>query len=65
MGKERIDEIADPAGMAETTVVAKQGASVAKDARISFEKRSGKKIVSPLNAKNLKALKSKEEDDGS
>jgi len=55
----------DPTGMAETTVVAKQGASVAKDARISFEKRSGKKIVSPLNAKNLKALKSKEEDDGS
>jgi len=27
--------------MVETTAAAKQGASVAKDARVSFEKRSG------------------------
>jgi len=47
----------DPIGMVESAKVAKEGGSVAKDARESYEKRSGKKIVSPLNAKNLKALK--------
>lgn len=47
--------------MVETTAAAKQGASVAKDARVSFEKRSGKKIVTPLNAKNLKELKGGDE----
>ena len=51
----------DPIGMAESAKVAKEGGAVAKDARESYEKRSGKKIVSPLNAKNLKELKSKED----
>ena len=51
----------DPFGIDEVTKVAKQGGAVAKDARESFEKRSGKKIVSPLNAKNIKALKAKKD----
>jgi len=55
----------DPVGMIESVKVAKEGGAVAKDARESYEKRSGKKIVSPLNAKNLKALKGKEEGDES
>ena len=54
---------ADPIGMSESAAIAKEGGSVAKDARESYEKRSGKAIVSPLNAKNLKALGEKEEDD--
>ena len=48
----------DPVGMAETAKVAKQGGSVAKAARQQYEKESGKNVVSPLNAKNLKELKS-------
>ena len=51
----------DPVGIDEVTKVAKQGGAVAKDARKSYERRSGKKIVSPLNAKNLKDLKEKED----
>jgi len=51
----------DPFGIDEVTKVAKQGGAVAKDARESFEKRSGKKIVSPLNAKNIKALNEKKD----
>jgi len=47
----------DPFGMEESAKVAKHGGSVAKAAREQHEKRTGKKIVSPLNAKNLKALK--------
>jgi len=33
----------------------------AKAARQQYEKQSGKKVVSSLNAKNLKELKGKEE----
>jgi hypothetical protein len=53
----------DPAGMAETAKVAKQGGSVAKAARQQYEKQSGKNVVSSLNAKNLKELKGKEDGD--
>ena len=52
-----------PLGMAETKKVAKQGGSVAKAARKQYERQSGKKVVTPLNAKNLKALKDKEDGD--
>jgi hypothetical protein len=51
----------DPFGMVETKEVAKQGGSVAKAARQQYEKQSGKKVISPLNAKNLKELNKKEE----
>ena len=47
----------DPTGMSESAKIAKQGGSVAKAAREQYEKQSGKKIVTSLNAKNLKALK--------
>jgi hypothetical protein len=52
----------DPTGLNETTKIAKQGGPVAKAARMQYEKQSGKKVVSSLNSKNLKELKSK--DDG-
>ena len=55
----------NPFGMAESAKIAKQGGSVAKAARTQYEKQSGKKAVTPLNAKNLKALKSGEGGDES
>jgi len=55
----------DPVGMIASAKVAKQGGSVAKAAREQYEKQSGKKVVTPLNAKNLKALKDKEGGDDS
>ena len=55
----------DPIGMYESVKVAKEGGAVAKDARESYEKRSGKKIVTSLNAKDLKALKGNEDGDDS
>jgi len=51
----------DPVGMLETVSVAKHGGAVAKAAREQHETRTGKKIISPLNAKNLRALKGKED----
>jgi len=53
----------DPVGINEVTMVAKQGGAVAKDARESYERRSGKNIISPLNAKNIKELNNKEDGD--
>ena len=50
----------NPTGMAESAKVAKQGGSVAKAARQQYESQSGRTVVTPLNAKNLKSLKDKE-----
>ena len=49
-----------PRGMVETAKVAKKGDSVAKATREEYETQSGTKVVSPLNALNLKALKDTE-----
>ena len=53
----------NPSGMAESAKIAKQGGSVAKAARDQYEKQSGKKAISPLNAKNLKSLNAAEDGD--
>jgi len=42
--------------MVEHKNVARRGGSVAKAAREQYERQTGRKAVSPLNAKNLKAL---------
>ena len=46
-----------PRSLAENAKVAKQGGSVAAAARQKLELESGKKVVSKLNAKNLKVIK--------
>ena len=53
----------NPQTMEHHKVVARRGGSVAKAARLQYEEETGKKAVSPLNAKNLKALKDKEDGD--
>jgi len=44
----------NPQGMTETAKVAKQGGGVAKAARKEYELHTGKEVVSPLNAIDLK-----------
>jgi len=44
----------NPQGMTETAKVAKQGGGVAKAARKEYEVQTGKEVVSPLNALDLK-----------
>jgi len=46
----------NPQGMNETVTVSKQGGSVAKAARKEYELQSGKQVISPLNALDIKAL---------
>jgi hypothetical protein len=53
----------NPCGIGESARIAKQGGSVAKAARTQYEKQSGKNVVTPLNAKSLKELKDKKEDE--
>ena len=50
----------NPHGMTETVKVAKQGGRVAKAARNEYELQTGKDVVSPLNALDLKILTIKE-----
>ncbi len=51
-----ISKTENPQNMAENIAVAKRGGSVAKDAKDSFEKETGQKVVSQLNAKNKRML---------
>ena len=52
-----ISKKTDPTGINESAKVAKQGATVAKVTREQYELQTGDKVISPLNAKNLKAIK--------
>jgi hypothetical protein len=50
----------NPKGFEDSKAVAKQGGNVAKVARMELEAKTGKKVVSELNAKNaLKTLPGK------
>jgi hypothetical protein len=57
VGYERIEETDDPEKEPKTfedsKVIAKQGGKIAGDTRKAIEKKSGKKIVTKLNAKKL------------
>ncbi len=51
-----ISKTTNPQGLEQSKLVAKQGGSVAKNARNEIEERTGKSVVTRLNAKNLKTL---------
>ena len=53
----------EPETMTEHKDVARRGGSVAKAARLQYERQTGKNAVSPLNAKNLKSLPDKAQED--
>jgi len=53
----------DPRTMDEHKKIAQRGGSVAKAARLQYEEERGKPAVSPLNAKNLKKLRDKDNDE--
>lgn len=54
-----ISEATQPKGFEESRKVAKQGGNVAKVARKELEAKTGKKVVSALNAKSVLALQNK------
>ena len=58
-----ISKTKKPKNLVENTKVARQGGSVAAAARQKLEMQSGKKVVSKLNAKSLKAIEEKHDND--
>jgi len=51
-----ISEVSNPETMTEHEDVARRGGNIARDARLKLEAETGKKVVSPLNAKNVLAI---------
>ena len=52
LSTKEISEVIQPDSFDEHKSVARQGGSVARNARLELEQRTGKAVVSPLNAKN-------------
>jgi prophage antirepressor-like protein len=51
-----ISEVSNPETMPEHEDIARRGGSIARDARLKLEAETGKKVVSPLNAKNVLSI---------
>ncbi|MBS4014649.1 MAG: Bro-N domain-containing protein [Bacteroidetes bacterium] len=55
-----ISQVVNPSDFEESKIVAKQGGNVAKVARLELEAKTGKKVVTPVNAKDaLTGIKQK------
>lgn len=62
LSTKEISEATDPDSFDEHKDVARQGGEVARNARLELEAKTGKKVVTPLNAKDGILLKSDEPD---
>ncbi|GHV42790.1 phage antirepressor [Bacteroidia bacterium] len=51
LSTKQISEVTNPESFAEHEDIAKQGGEIAKNARLELETKTGKKVISPLNAK--------------
>lgn len=58
LSTKEISEVTNPETLPEHKDVAKRGGSIAKVARLKLEAETGKKVVSPLNAKSLRSIES-------
>ena len=54
-----ISQAVEPKNFSESKKVAKDGGDVAKVARLELEKKTGKKVVNPVNAKTILKEKKK------
>lgn len=53
LSTKEISEVSSPKTMHEHEDIARRGGNIAKEARLKLEAETGKKVVSPLNAKNV------------
>jgi hypothetical protein len=60
LSTKEISEVANPKSFQEHEVVAERGGKIAKEARMKLEAETGKRVVSPLNAKKMLPLKKDE-----
>ena len=62
LSTKEISEISDPKTFNDHMDIAQQGGEVARNARLELEAKTGKRVISPLNAKSGILLKCKSED---
>lgn len=62
LSTKEISEATNPETLPEHKNVAKRGGAIAKEARLKLEAETGKKVISPLNAKSIRALENKKKD---
>jgi len=60
LSTKEISEVSNPETMEDHRNVARRGGNVARKARLELEAETGKKIVSPLNAKNVLQIENQE-----
>lgn len=66
LSTKEISETTNPDSISEHVDVARRGGNIAKEARLKLEEETGKKVVSPLNAKEIHSIensKNKSEND--
>lgn len=63
LSTKEISEATAPETMGDHIQVAKQGATIARNARMELEEKTGQPVVTPLNAKNILQLGTKKEED--
>jgi prophage antirepressor-like protein len=56
LSTKEISEVSDPRTMIEHKNIARRGGNIAKEARLKLEKETGRKVVSPLNAKSTLSI---------
>ena len=61
LSTKEISEVSEPETMAEHANIAQRGGNIAREARLKLEAETGKKVVSPLNAKNVLSIENKTE----
>lgn len=62
LSTKEISETSDPETFSDHIDIAQQGGEVARNARLELEAKTGKRVISPLNAQSGILLKSKPED---
>ena len=60
LSTKEISEVNNPETFDEHTEVAKQGGTIARNARIELEAKTGQEVVSPVNAKNILKIKNEQ-----
>jgi len=63
LSTKEISETTNPESFPEHEDVARRGGNIAKEARLKLEIETGKKVVSPLNAKSIHAIKNRMDDE--
>jgi len=62
LSTKEISEVSSPETFSDHVDVAKQGGTIAKNARIELEQKTGKEVVSPVKAKDILSIEDQERD---